>query len=322
MRRDARGPLTMAEAFEDALTRIDSQMADDPALQGDLLDDFGEILTNRGEYERAQPIFERALATAERVRGPHDPAVAETLQNLAVVADWRGRLAEARPQLERAVAILERHRETEPAALASAYNSYAALLRNDGKLAEATRLTRRALTLLGGPEGKDPVRLIVMHNLANMLIDDGQYDEGEALLRQVTAAFEAGQGTEAMPLIIVLSALEQVVERRGDLAELLRLTRRRQAIAQKQLPPDHPWHTDAQADLGWHLWRSGETADGEAHLRAAIADYDRRGNHDMSAIGARHRLGTLLRRSGRPAEALRVLDVAMMHCRDPRRLKT
>jgi len=316
LRRDARGPLTMAEAFEDALARIDSQMGDDPALQGDLLDDFGEILVNRGAYDRAQPIFERALANAERVRGRDDPAVAETLQNLAVVADWRGRIAEARTHLERAVAILERHRESEPAALASAYNSYAALLRNDGKLAEAMRLTRRALALMGGPDGKDPARLIAMHNLATMLLDDGQYDEAEALLRKVVAAYEASQGTDAAPLIMVLSALEVAVERRGDLDELRLLTRRRQAIAQKQLPPGHPWHADAQADLGWHLWRAGETAEGEAQLRAAVTDYDRRGDHDVGAIGTRNRLGTILRRSSRPGEALAVLDVAMAQCRD------
>ena len=53
MRRDARGPMTMTEAFEDALGRIDTEFGDDAALQGDLLDDFGEILTSRGDYDRA-----------------------------------------------------------------------------------------------------------------------------------------------------------------------------------------------------------------------------------------------------------------------------
>ncbi len=316
LRRDARGALTMAEAFEDSLRRIDTEFADDPALQGDLLDDFGEILTNKGDFDRADPLFVRALANAERSRGPDDPAVAETLLNQAALSNWRGHLAQARPALERAVAILEPYRETEPAALANAYMSLAVLLRNDGKLAEATRITRVALELFGGPDSNEPGRLIAMYNLATMLTDASGYAEAEPLLRKAIAGFEASQGTDAVPLIMVLSSLEQVVEQRGDLDELMRLAEQRLAIADKHLPADHPWRNEAASDVGWYLWRAGKTTEGEARLREAIADYDRRCDHDVTAVAARRRLASILRRTERAPEALAVLDVAMAQCRD------
>ncbi|MEP6882105.1 MAG: serine/threonine-protein kinase, partial [Dokdonella sp.] len=79
LRHTEGGATTLAEAFDDTLKRIDTEFADDPMLQGSLLDDFGEITTAKGNFEQAQKLFERALVLAEQTHSPDDPAVAETL---------------------------------------------------------------------------------------------------------------------------------------------------------------------------------------------------------------------------------------------------
>ena len=317
LRRDARGALTMAEAFEDTLKRIDTELADDPALQGDLLDDFGEIVTAKGDFEKAQGMFERALANAERAHGPDDPAVAESLVNLAVLADYRGNMAAGRPHLERAVAILEGRPDTDPAALAQVYMSLGALQRNRGDSAGALQRMQRALELYGGPDGDDPQRLVAMVNVSVVLVDLGRFAEAEPLLQQTIAGMEAAHGADSGGLIIALSTLEQVVEGRGDYAEQRRLGERRLALARKLFAGDHPWKSMTLADTGWYLARDGQVEEGEARMREAIAAYDRAGDIDATSLGARRRLALSQQRREDYAAARRTLDEAMVYCRDP-----
>jgi serine/threonine-protein kinase len=317
LRRDARGALTMAEAFDDTLKRIDTELADDPALQGDLLDDFGEIVTAKGDFEKAQGMFERALANAERAHGPDDPAVAESLVNLGVLADYRGNLAAGAPYLERAVAILEARADTDPALLAQVYMSLGALQRNQGDLAGATARMQRALELYGGPDGDNPQRLVAMVNLSIMLVDANKFAEAEALLKKTIAGMEAAQGAEAGGLIIALSTLEQVLDSRDDFEEQQRVGERRLALARKLFPGDHSWKSMSLADTGWYLVRAGKVEEGEARMREAIAAYDRMGDVDMPAIGARRRLALSQQRRDDYAGALQTLDGAATLCRPP-----
>src|SRR5690606_4558983 len=64
LRRDAQGERTLAQAFEEAVARIDVEFADDPETRIDLLDDFGEIRAGQGDFEGSHALFERALALA------------------------------------------------------------------------------------------------------------------------------------------------------------------------------------------------------------------------------------------------------------------
>jgi eukaryotic-like serine/threonine-protein kinase len=315
VRRDARGALTMAEAFEDALTRIDSEFADDPAMHGDLLDDFGEIVNGRGDFVRARGMFERALAIAERVHGENDPAVAEVLLNLAAANAGEGREELNRPLAERAIRILQARQPHDAGALANAHNALASALRNEGDLPAAITHTQRALALAGGPEGAEPLVPVALYNLATMLAEAERIDEAEPIAQQAIAAIERQQGPDAAPLAIVLTTLESVLEQRGDTAGVTRLTERRLAIARQHFPGDHPWKSAALADSGWQLVREGRAEEGEARIREAIAAFDRQGDDAMAAQSARRRLALSLIQRDAPDEAAVVLDAAIDSCR-------
>ncbi len=322
VRRDARGPLTMTEAFEDALARIDTEFADDPGLQGDLLDDFGEIVNSRGDHVRAKALFERALANAERARGMDDPAVAEALVNLASAYDNLGEMERAAPLLRRSIGILERQVPVDAPALANAVNSLAVSKRNAGDNTGAIVDMRRALDLLGGPQANGQAVAMVLYNLATALSDAGRIDEADPLARAAVAAIERDQGPMAAPLAIALTMLEAVAEREGDIEELGRLSERRLAIAQHNFPGDHPWKTVALTDSGWHMVETGRAAEGEARIREAIAAFDRTGDDDIGALSARRRLAQTLVRRDDLAGAAQVLDEAIANCRKDETLES
>lgn len=66
------------------------------------------MYNQRGDYSRAQPLYERALAIYEKVYGMEHADVAHTLTDLAVLHLEQGRDELGRPLLERALAIQEK----------------------------------------------------------------------------------------------------------------------------------------------------------------------------------------------------------------------
>jgi serine/threonine-protein kinase len=314
LRRDARGPLTMAEAFEDTLQRIDTELADDPALQGDLLDDFGEIVTAKGDFDRAHALFERALANAEKAHGPDDPAVAESLVNLGVLSGYRGHRTEAKPLLERAVAILEKQEPRDPVGLANAYSALAAVMRDEGDLPNATELMRQALGLYDGVDAANPSRIAAVHNLATVLLDSGRYDEAEPLIREAITLTEQSQGQDAAPLAILMEGLEQVLSARGALDEEHAVGERRLAIARKNFAQDHSWTASALAEHGWQKARLGQWQAGEALIREAVAMHRHLNPAGANTVEPLHRLGQSQLRREDGAAAFASLDEAHAVC--------
>src|SRR5262249_61633227 len=60
-----------------------------------------------GALDRAQPLYERALKTRERLLGPSHPDVAMSLNNLAALYERQNAYDRALPLLERALTIRE-----------------------------------------------------------------------------------------------------------------------------------------------------------------------------------------------------------------------
>ena len=313
LRRDARGALTMAEAFEDAKARIDTEIAGDPVLRVDLLDDFGEITAGKGDFEGARKLFERALALAEKTHGPSHPAVAESLVNLGVIANYQGKPLDGEAWLERAVAILEPYERSEPFSLTSAMGALSNVRREQGRMAEAVALLRRQLAIerRARPAGDAPI--VALQNLATALGDLHLDAEAEPLLRESMAAIEKSLGPTSAQLIPSLWTLELMLYRQNRLAEERAAVERRLAIARENFKGDHPWVAGALAESGYVLARDEDRAAGEARLREGIAMYERLGRPDMPPW---RRLTELQAGAGELAAALASIENGWKICNE------
>jgi tetratricopeptide (TPR) repeat protein len=72
------------------------------------LNNLAGLYWNQGQYEQAEPLYQRALATCERVLGPEHPDMAQTLGNLALLYAAQGKYEQAEPLYQRALATYER----------------------------------------------------------------------------------------------------------------------------------------------------------------------------------------------------------------------
>jgi tetratricopeptide (TPR) repeat protein len=275
-RRDARGTITLQQAFDDALARVDREFDGQPLLAIDLNDDFGETLVNQGRFHEGRARLEKALALAERNLPPDSPVIAETLVNLVSLAEQTGTLMEARPLAERALSILEPLRASEPVLLGNAKFLRASILLFEGKADAAEPVARDALALHLANLPADDTRLPVsLYTLGMVLRHQRKNEEAKPFLDDAVRRAEALQGGDAAALVYMLDGV------RGNANALMERERERVAVdrmlevARANFSGDHPLHADALVEAGNVRLRDEGAAEGEAMLREAAAMYAR-----------------------------------------------
>jgi tetratricopeptide (TPR) repeat protein len=100
-----------------------------------------------GEYAKAEPLFERALAINEKALGPEHPMVAAVLNGLANVYFFSGDYGKAEPLYRRALAIGERVFGAENVDVAASLHNLGHLSLIRGDYAGAESLYQRALAI-------------------------------------------------------------------------------------------------------------------------------------------------------------------------------
>ncbi len=269
-RRDPRGKISLEQAFEDALARVDREFADRPQLAIDLNDDFGETLINLGRFDEARQRLAQARALAEANLAADDPRLAEILLNQARLMARTGQGPSARAEVERALAVLRPRADSEPVRLAQAQFSLAEILLDLNQADAAEPLVREGLALIQRhlPD-HDPRQAEAVFSLAQLLRHQRRDDEARPLIDEAVRRAEALQGAESATLIEFLDAM------RGNGNALMDPKRERAAVdrmlavAQRNFPGDHPLHARGLIAVGTILLRDHGDDRGEAMLRDA-----------------------------------------------------
>lgn len=77
-------------------------------IEWETLNDEVNSLYRQGRYDRAVVVAKKALAVAEEAVGPDHPAVAQSLNNLALLCYAQGQYAQAEPLYKGSLAIREK----------------------------------------------------------------------------------------------------------------------------------------------------------------------------------------------------------------------
>jgi tetratricopeptide (TPR) repeat protein len=108
---------------------------------------LGLILTAKGDYAEAEPLYRLSLAAKEKALGPDHPDVANSLNNLAELLRAKGDYAGAEPLYRRALAIVEKALGPDHPHVAICLNNLALLLKSKRDYAGAEPLYQRALAI-------------------------------------------------------------------------------------------------------------------------------------------------------------------------------
>jgi tetratricopeptide (TPR) repeat protein/transcriptional regulator with XRE-family HTH domain len=257
----------------------------------------GWYLTERGRYEEAEVLLERALAIGERTLGPDHLDVAQSLNNLALNCTFRGRHTEARRLHGRALAIRERALGPDHPDVAESLNNLASLHVDRGRYADARPLYERALAIWKRALGpSDPAVAISLNNLGCTSEHQGRYGEAESLHEEALAIRERAYGPDHPDVALSLNNLSNVYVKQGRYAEAKPGYEYALAIRERALGPGHE--------------RVADTFEGIANLHLTQGDHaEAKRLYDRAlAIGER------VHGPGHERVAVSLAGLARIHC--------
>lgn len=257
--------LTARELLERGANRLDSELAQQPAMRAEMFQVVGELHRRLGDYETARNLLERCLEI-RRAAGPRHPEVGEALLSLADVHHTMGdfELAETR-YLEALPLLKEGHR------LRLRAESYLARLRFDqGRYDLAEPVLRDVLECQRRALGHDdPDTLDSLNALARLLDARGDPAAAGALFLEVAELRRRRFGDFHSSVTEALGNAAMIHHRLGEAAEAEALYRQIVDI-DRRLRPGHPHLAMDLNNLANVLSGTGRLVEAEALAREAL----------------------------------------------------
>jgi CHAT domain-containing protein/Tfp pilus assembly protein PilF len=201
-------------------------------------------------YDKAEPLFKRALLIREKVLGSEHPSTASALHNLAYHYYTIRAYDKAEPLYKRTLAIKEKILGQEHPDVAQFLNYLALLYKTMGDYSKAEPLYKRSLAIREKMLGLEhPDTAISLNDLAELYMTMGSYDKAEPLYKRSLAIREKVLGPEHPDTAGVLNNVASLYEKMAAYDKAEPLYKRSLAILEKVLGPEHP---DTATSLG-HL---------------------------------------------------------------------
>ncbi len=251
----------------DRLSEEDAQqLARADALQAQLEERF-----YAGDYAAGAALARQQLALREAALGPDHPAVAASLNDLALLLQSQGDYQAAGPLYQRALAIRERELGSDHPEVATTLNNLAALLKAQGDYAGARPLYERTIALKEAALGDGhPDVAVALNNLGALLKTQGDYEAALRVYERSLAIRERALGPDHPEVAQSLSSLAFLLERRGDSDAARRHYERALAIREQAFGPDHPEVALTLNNLATLLQVQGDDVTAGALYRRAL----------------------------------------------------
>jgi CHAT domain-containing protein len=319
----AQDPQAVAFAERAIAIKQDVLGADAPGL-ATTLDNAGVLFFVRGDYERAAPLYERALeilSAAAAADARYEAELGRVHSHLGPLFQELGQYSTAREHYERSLEVFRETLGPAHTQVAMTANNLATLLAKIGDYGEALRLYREALASLEralGPE--HPLIANGKHNLAELDQRMGRNDEAAALYGEAIALKEKVLGAAHPSLALSLSNLSYLSTDRLEADAALSLAERALEIQERANGASH-------VDVAYGLISLGRAQAARGDYTAAIGTLERALTLRSDTLGPDnplvaeplHFLAEVLLRAGRDRDAfelaLRAETIARNHLR-------
>ncbi len=273
------GPVTLAQVLDRGVTRIDSELATQPAARAVLLTAVGRAYTGLARFDDAQRVLDSARVLQSGNPDATDDERAATLTALGLLASARGRHVAAESLH---TAVFRLRADTVP-----------------------VQATPGALPAIRGP---DRALAIALVNVGASHMEARRFDSARVYLDSGIAVLRAQTPVDSTAMAEVLNNRATLAMRNNDFPLAARLAQEAIDINRILLGRDHPRVAGDMANLAFLLDRTERRADAERLVREALRIFDDRVPPDHpTARSARLLLGNILSRTGRLDEAARLI---------------
>ena len=261
--------ITARELLDEGAHRAQTELADQPQLQADLLRLIGTLYFRLGLYARAEPLQTQAVALLEAL-DPHGEAFARALGERAESERLQERFADAERDLDAALVLRPARGATAVHAdLVSALGTlYADTARNEN----AERMFREALEIDRIQHASPDERLAAdEERLARALASRARYDEARGLLADALGQQRRLHGERHSAIALTLEELGKLELSVGNLADADTDFDAALAMRRALFGSQHPSVADSLYWVGSLRSYQGRYAEAEAIADEALA---------------------------------------------------
>ncbi len=259
--------LTAQQLLQRGVSRISTDLADQPETQADLMNVFGDVYRGLGMYPEAGAQLRRALELRRAVNAPADSTLAGILGNLSTVSRVSGDYAAADSFGRQAVELTGWLKGRETRDYATALNYLAEAKRVEGQYAPAESLYREVLAIrkrILQPNDREIAD--AYNNLALLLLARAKYPASEAMHREALAIWRQLGDSVRFEVPLSESNLAITLTAEGKYAEAEQLFQSALAERRRILGADEPRTLNTQWNYGWLLYEEGRYAQAEQVL--------------------------------------------------------
>ena len=199
--------------LENEMRRARSSGSEDAVVA--VASELGSVLRVRGEYERAEGLYDEAIRILEARPSASLFSRVNLRINLGDVYVAWGRNADAVRLFDEAEGLLECP-ESRPYQLSAICNNRSSAYRGLGRLTEARKDLRRAGALLERIPDSEGERAVNGINLAQILLLEGRVEEADQEMAPVLKAYETLSGGRDIHRPNALVVAGQIAYLRGD----------------------------------------------------------------------------------------------------------
>jgi eukaryotic-like serine/threonine-protein kinase len=297
--------ITARQLLAEGARRIQSELADQPEVEAEMLLFVGQIDYRLGLAPEARPLFTRALELRRRLFGEDSAGVADAEVALATVLFWQGELKEADTLLVGAVEKRRKWKGQDHPDTAYARGLLGRVRLERGDMAGAETLLRAAVADERRHLSSPHVELASNINaLGRVAQAKGDLDEAERLYREALDMRQKLFGEEHTRVSESQLNLASVMRDRGDDRGALPWFRKVLDLDRRLLGDTHDKIASDLNNLGQALLATGQYPEAEERLRESLEVRRRLYGADSpkTAIGL-HGLARALRHRGKLEEA-------------------
>jgi tetratricopeptide (TPR) repeat protein len=264
---------TVRQLLDDFTRDMGDGLAGQPETEATVRAAIGNAYRLLGQYERAGPHLDRALALWRSVHGDTHALTVRALCDCAWLLHDRADYKGAAALFEEAVGA-ERAAGESPGLAAALMGLSDARRHMGAAAADGEPAARESLALrerLLGPDHPDTGESLV--NLAKLLRDRGQADAAEPLLVRALALWRAAYSGEHPRLVDAMNDHAWLLFLKRDLDGSERVARAALEMGERLLGPSHPDVANALYEIGMAAEQRGDGAAAEPPLRRALAIY-------------------------------------------------
>jgi tetratricopeptide (TPR) repeat protein len=280
--------ITAREILDKGAARIETELADQPAIQATLMDTMGSIYTGLGLYPTAIPLMRESLRKRKSLGPGTTVEIARTLGHLGVALMLNGDYAEAARRLQDALSIQRTALGSSDPEIAVTLSALADLMSYTDRYDEGQPLIEEALRIRRRHYGE--MHPDVAESLGDLGVNFGErgdFKQAEVYLRQALERHRRLHEGLHPALAEAMNNLAWARHSVGDFEEAEALYRESIDMKRKLLGDAHPELAAGLNNLGYVLETRGDLSGAEKAYRESL-DMNRKllgDKHPEIAVG-------------------------------------